>query len=165
MRVTWSLLALSLFVGCAMSHSGKSSLEPLLPETMPESIRYFHGSWIWPDSIYALQITDSELSIADASKGPPVVHSLSVDDCPQITQGFAVLKEALARSAQIVIGDIAVDPPDEIVMDGPDYRIEYWSRTASTTIILEGGGNAQLVTPWIDAALVVRAIGENCTDI
>lgn len=87
-----------------------------------------------------------------------------MEDCPEIAQGHVDLKAALLHTARVASGDIEIAEPDEIVMDGPNYRIEYWSRVASTTLILKGGGNAQLVTPWVDASENVRAIEDKCGD-
>lgn len=164
MRVTWTLSTLILIGGCVSASSRMQSLAPILPEWEPESFRYFHGSWIRPDSIYAFQLSERTLHVVDASNGDPVLHQFSLDDCPQIPLGFRQLKAALLQTARIASGEIAVDEPSEIVMDGPDYRIEFWSRDASTALTLEGNGNSQLASPWVDAAHGVRAIGDECID-
>lgn len=151
-------------VGCTSTGSTRPSLEPLLPDTEVDSIRFFHGSWVWPDSIYAFQISESTLYVADHPGSRPEARRFSVDDCPMITGGFADLKSAIFETVRIASGETAVEKPSEIVVDGPDYRVEYWSGPASTTIILRGDSNSQLVSPWVDAALRVRAIEERCSD-
>ena len=162
MRRLLVILALLVAAGCATSRDFGRSLEPLLPEEEPDGIRFFHGSWIWPDSIYAFQLTPDRLYVVDRSVDDGVTAGFSVVECPDIEIVYAGLKAAVLTTAEVATGARAVPRPDEIVLDGPDYRLEYWSRDANTRVMLQGGGNAQLVTPWVDAAHAVRSVGEEC---
>ncbi len=162
MRLAWIFLIALVGAGCASSPSATDSLEPILPDTEPDSLRFFHGSWIWPDSIYAFQISESVLYVADPLISRSEAQELSVDDCPMIASVFADLKSSVFQTFRIASGEVAVKEADVIATDGPDYRVEYWSREASTVIILSGDSNSQFVTPWVDAAYRVRAIGESC---
>ncbi|WP_444918334.1 hypothetical protein [Microbulbifer sp. JMSA003] len=47
-----------------------------------------------------------------------------------------------------------------IIMDGPSYRLEYYSDSIGGSIILEGGANNSYVTPWINAALKIGDIAD-----
>ncbi len=127
------LILASLFAaGCATSNDFGKSLEPLLPEEEPDGFRFFHGSWIWPDSIYAFQLTPDSLYVVDRSDDDGITAELSVTACPDIETAYAGLKAAVLTTAEVATGARTVAEPDEIVLDAPDYRLEYWSRDAST---------------------------------
>ncbi len=162
-RVTRFVLLVSFAAfGCVSTGSIRQSLEPLLPESEPDSVRFFHGSWIWPDSIYAFHLTEAGIYVADPVTSESEAQVIATDDCPMLEQAYKELVASIAKSASIALGEITIDPPDEIVVDGPDYRIEFWSRQAIMTVVLPGGSNAQLTTPWIDSAYRVRAIADDC---
>ncbi len=162
MRRLLSILALLVAAGCATSNDFGKSLQPLLPDEEPDGFRFFHGSWIWPDSIYAFQLTPDSLYVVDRSVDEGITAGFSVAECPEIEVVYAGLTAAVLTTAEVATGARTVAEPDVIVLDGPDYRLEYWSRDASTWVVLKGGGNAQLVTPWVDAAYAVRSVGEEC---
>ena len=135
-----------------------------LPDLEPDSIRFLHGSWIHPDSIFAFQISATNLDVVDPGKANGVPVEMSLGSCPEIADGFDNLKAAMADSAKIASGELPAAETNEIVMDGPDYRLEYWSRAAATTLKLEGNSNSQLKSPWVDAAYRVRAIADHCRE-
>ncbi len=162
MRRLLLILASLVAAGCATSNDFGKSLEPLLPDEEPDGFRFFHGSWIWPDSIYAFQLTAVSLYVIDRSDDDGITAEFSVSECPDIETVYAGLKAAVLTTAEVATGARKVPEPDVIVLDGPSYRLEYWSRDASTTVVLQGGDNAQLVTPWVDAAYAVRSVGEDC---
>jgi len=155
-----SCVLLILLTACASP--GRPSLVGQLPEEEPDSIRFFHGSWIWPDSIYAFHLTSGTLYVADRSDDPPRDYRVDAETCPGLAAAYGGMQTALASTARIAAGEIAVAKPSEIILDGPSYRIELWSRSAASTIEIRGGSNSQLVTPWVDAALAVRTLGEQC---
>lgn len=161
--IQWVLLISFAAAGCTSTGSTRHSLEPLLPETEPDNVRFFHGSWIRPDSIYAFHLTESGIYVADPLIGESEAQVITADDCPMLKQAYKELVVAITESVKIASGEIAIDEPDEIILDGPDYRVEFWSRISSTTVVLQGGSNAQLVTPWVDSAYQVRAIADECT--
>lgn len=162
MRLIWYISLLLIVTACATEQLAGESLAPYLPESQPDSFRFFHGSWYAPDSIYSFQLSDELLFVARATDAGVETKSITFDECVQLSDRYAELKSALLHTAAVASGAAKVSGPEEIVMDGPDYRLEYWSRDALTTLMLEGGGNAQLVVPWVDAALAVRSIGEEC---
>lgn len=153
-----------ILLGCANSSPDRASLEPNLPEPEPDGVRFYHGSWFAPDSIYAFQITDEYIAVADSSADAVKNMEISSSDCLELIDAYHDLLAAIFQTSDIASGEIQVPEPDEIVMDGPDYRVELWSRSASTTLVLKGGGNSQLVSPWVDAALKVRRVAEACGD-
>lgn len=155
---------LLIVTACASDQLARKSLAPYLPESEPDSFRFFHGSWYAPDSIYAFQLSDELLFVAMATDAGVETKSITFVECAQLAVRYAELKSALLYTAEVASGAAKVPKPEEIIMDGPDYRIEYWSRDASTTLMLEGGGNAQLAVPWVDAAIAVRSVGEICGD-
>ncbi len=164
MRLIRNLSLLLIVTACASNQLARESLAPYLPESQPDSFRFFHGSWFAPDSIYSFQLSDELLFVAKATDAGVETKSITFDECVQLADRYAELKSALLHTAAVASGAAKISRPEEIVMDGPDYRLEYWSRDASTTLMLDGGGNAQLVVPWVDAALAVRSIGEKCGD-
>lgn len=164
MRVIRYISLLLIVAACASNQQTRESLAPHLPKSQPDSFRFFHGSWIAPDSIYSYQLSDDVLFVAKATDAGVETKSITFQECVELSDRYAELKSAVLRTATVASGAAKVSRPEEIVMDGPDYRLEYWSREASTTLILKGGGNAQLVVPWVDAALAVRKIGEECGD-
>ena len=149
-------------IGCASTGPSRPSLEPLLPETEPENVRFFHGSWIWPDSIYAFHLTQSGIYVADPAISELEARAVAANDCPKLGQAYRDVVVSIVESAKIAADESDVDGPDEVVLDGPNFRLEYWSGKASTTMVLTGDRNAQLVTPWIDSAYRVRAIADDC---
>ncbi len=163
MRPSVSILtAVLVTAGCTASLPLDESFAPLLPDFEPDSFRFFHGSWIAPDATYAFQLTSDSLYAVDDSTGEEIVRSHTLAACPEIATLYAGLKSAVLRTAEIAAGAVAVEEPDTLILDGADYRIEYWSRDASTTLILKGDDNAQLVSPWLDAALAVRSVAAEC---
>ena len=162
MRAVSPMAALFLVGACSGTPSTVDWTVALLPDTEPESFQFTHGAWHRQSSIYAFLITPTSLDVIDDSVDEPIEYHLSIEDCPEIADSYRNLFEAFFRSTSIAAARAEPGENREIVLDGPDYRLAYWSRIASTVIVLDGDSNSQLATPWVDAAYEVRALGDKC---
>ncbi len=153
---------LSIVTTPACAAGGFDSLEPRLPEDEVEAFRFLQGSPWHADYIYAFQLTAERIFVVDSSDDPEREFELTLADCPSLAGQHARLRAAVADTARVAAGETPVETPDVIVMDGPVWRLVYSSRIAAMGIEFRGGGNSELVTPWIGVALDVRRIADRC---
>ncbi len=165
MKSAIRVLILVALAGCAAVTPGPPALDAYLPdEPIVDDFRFFHGGGPWPRFIYAFHLTESKINVARQGRPDPEVYTLEFDDCPELQNGLSNLKRAVEKDLRVAAG---VDEPattDVIVVDGPTYELEFYSREISGEVAFKGGDNAQLVSGWIDAALEVRGIAESCRD-
>lgn len=150
------LLTLS---ACAGGSSYGRSLEYLLPDYV-EAFRFYHGGSWTPRSIYAFDLTDSYIVVARNTEKKP--YGIAFTDCSELAVGLQRLEDAVKADMKIVAGIAPRTLTDVVVVDGPVYELHVDARAINTEIRLWGGGNAQLVAGWVDAALEVRRIEESC---
>jgi len=162
-RVLTLLLALVL-----SSCASQDKKDDVLQSAYGDNIDYFGGitfltgPWYAPGSEYGYHINDGVLYIAHAPEGGHNKHIVKISDCPQIKEGIEAIERAIFETSEIFAGIKQPAESEIIVMDGPSYRLEYYSDSISGSIILEGGANSSYVTPWINAALNIGDIADAC---
>ncbi len=125
-------------------------------------ITFLKGPWYAPGTDYGYHINDGVLYIAHAPEDGHDKHIVEVSGCPKIAEGIKEIERAIFETSEIFVGIKKPAETDIIVMDGPSYRLEYYSDNIRGSIILEGGGNSSLATPWVSAALNIGDIANAC---
>ncbi|WP_445361031.1 hypothetical protein ACJJIL_01515 [Microbulbifer sp. EKSA005] len=125
-------------------------------------ITFLTGPWYAPGSEYGYHINDDVLYIAYTPEVGLDKRIIKVSDCPQIEIGIKEIKRAIFETTEIFVGIKKPAESEIIIMDGPSYRLEYYSDSIGGSIILEGGANNSYVTPWINAALKIGDIADAC---
>ncbi len=156
----WILVALT---GCTSSSHRPPSLDAYLPEgPFVDEFRFFHGGGPWPRFIYAFHLSSYEITVARKGTPTPTVYTIKVGDCPPLSRGIEKLRDAVQSDHRIAAGLVPGKPLDEVILDGPVYELEFYSREMFGSVSFEAGSNSQRVVAWIDAALEIRSIEENC---
>ncbi|WP_171018990.1 hypothetical protein ACONUD_08745 [Microbulbifer harenosus] len=125
-------------------------------------ITFLTGPWYAQGSEYGYHINDGVLYIAHATEDGHDKHIVKISDCREIEEGIKEVERAIFETSEIAAGIKKTSVSDIIIMDGPSYRLEYYSPKISGSIIFEGDANSIFVSPWVNAALKIGDIADAC---
>ncbi|WP_445366160.1 hypothetical protein ACJJJB_09835 [Microbulbifer sp. ANSA001] len=160
----FTLLLITFLSSCASQEKKEDILQSAYGDNLDyfDGITFLTGPWYAPGSEYGYHINDGMVYIAHVPEDGHDKHIVKISDCPQIETGIRDLQRAIFKTSEIFAGIKQPAELEIIVMDGPSYRLEYYSDRISGSITLEGGTNSSYATPWINAALKIGDIAGAC---
>lgn len=157
------IIIISLLIyGCASKQYSDDVLDNAF-EGYVGDLSFHIGSWAYPKQQAGYFIRGSNFYFAELdAQGEVVSYKISVEGCASFYNEVEKLKKLVFVAVKQGYGEMPIKEPEIMVTDGNAYTIKFYSKKINSHIALEAGEVARLYSSWVEVAVELKAIADNC---